>query len=176
MIFILSISINLIYAPTWTGWSGLPLSGLSLPIRTCLHVQAYHYPRCCLQPDADHQRRELHRAIAEWYEAVYDKDLSPVYSLLAYHWNQTEEANKAVNFLKAGEQAVHNFANQEAVTLLSAALIRADEASLDIVATRRAHWELLLGEAYVNLAEYVQGRQHIETGLALLGQQGRAID
>jgi predicted ATPase/class 3 adenylate cyclase len=116
------------------------------------------------------QRKVVHRSIAEWYEEAFAADLAQVYSLLAYHWNQTEDSITAVKFLeKAGEQAVHNFANQEAVTFLCAALARADEADLEIEEARRAHWELLLGEAYVNLADYVRGRQHIEAGLALLG-------
>ncbi len=64
---------------------------------------------------------------------------------------------------------MRNFANKEAVTFLGAALARADEAHLEIAKARRAGWELLLGEAYVNLTDYVSGRQHIEAGLALLG-------
>jgi len=117
------------------------------------------------------QRRDLHRAIAEWYEATYRDDLSQVYALLAYHWNQTDQAMTAVEYLdKAGTQAVRNFANREAVELLSAVLLRADQANLKIDAPRRAGWELLLGEAYVNLAEYVKGRRHLETGLSLFGQ------
>ena len=117
------------------------------------------------------QRRDLHRAIAEWFERTFSDDLEQVYSLLAYHWNHTEEAVKAVVYLEqAGEQAMRNFANKEAVTFLSAALKRADESELLVDEHRRANWELLLGEAYVNLADYVEGRQHLEAGLALLGQ------
>ena len=34
------------------------------------------------------QRRQLHRAVAEWYELVYESDLSPFYPFLAYHWRK----------------------------------------------------------------------------------------
>jgi len=73
------------------------------------------------------QRRELHRSIANWYERNYSADLAQVYPLLAHHWNQTENTDKAIEFLyQAGKQALRNFANREAVTFLTGALFRAD--------------------------------------------------
>jgi predicted ATPase/class 3 adenylate cyclase len=117
------------------------------------------------------QRRDLHQAIAEWYETNHAEDLAQVYPLLAHHWNNTENASKAVEFLeKAGKQAVRNFANREAVIFLDGALRRVDESGLRIDENQRAEWELLIGEAYVNLAQYIQGRQHIEAGLELSKQ------
>jgi tetratricopeptide (TPR) repeat protein len=75
------------------------------------------------------QRRELHRAAAEWYERTYADDLAPYYALLAHHWKQAvEEENaappveskgarfKAIDYLdKAGEQALRSSAYQEAI-------------------------------------------------------------
>ncbi|MCI0647965.1 MAG: AAA family ATPase, partial [Chloroflexi bacterium] len=40
------------------------------------------------------QRQELHRAVAECYEATYAADLHPPYPLLAYHWQKAEAADK----------------------------------------------------------------------------------
>ncbi|MBI4852981.1 MAG: AAA family ATPase [Acidobacteria bacterium] len=77
------------------------------------------------------QRRQLHRAVAEWYEKVYASDLSPYYSYLAFHWckaaqdhePEPELVYKAIDYLqKAGEQAVQRYVNQEAIGFFSEAL------------------------------------------------------
>lgn len=52
------------------------------------------------------QRRQLHRAVAEWYERAYTNDLAPHYALLAHHWGKAEDPAKTIYYLeKAGEQA-----------------------------------------------------------------------
>jgi class 3 adenylate cyclase len=38
------------------------------------------------------QRRQLHRAVAEWYAHNYTDDPESHYSLLAYHWSKAEES------------------------------------------------------------------------------------
>ncbi|MBE7552310.1 MAG: AAA family ATPase [Anaerolineales bacterium] len=76
------------------------------------------------------QRRELHRAVAEWFERTYTGDLLPFYSLLAHHWSQAIGSGfngvstaKAIDYLeKAGEQALRSYANQEAVRFLGQAV------------------------------------------------------
>lgn len=61
------------------------------------------------------QRRQLHRAIAEWMERSYASDLSPHLSSLARHWRGAEELVKAAYYLeKAGEQAQRNGNYKEA--------------------------------------------------------------
>lgn len=62
------------------------------------------------------QRRKLHRAIAEWYERAFARDLSPYYSLLAYHWGKAEERAKTVAYLeKASMHAQYLGLPKEAV-------------------------------------------------------------
>ncbi|MFX1412052.1 MAG: tetratricopeptide repeat protein, partial [Promethearchaeota archaeon] len=74
------------------------------------------------------QRRELHRAVAGWYERVYDRDLSPYYPLLVHHWNRAEDVERECHYARlAGEQAAAQFANTEAVAYLSRALDLAPE-------------------------------------------------
>ncbi len=119
------------------------------------------------------QRRELHQAVARWYESAYAEDLSPFYSMLAYHWQAAADTIKAINYLeKAGNQALHNYANEEAVEFFSQALALADELK-DSAAMptpqRRGQWEIKLGEAYVNWAKLSEGQVHFEHGLACLG-------
>lgn len=117
------------------------------------------------------QRRELHQHLAEWYERCRAQDLSPYYALLAYHWERAEVAARAIDYLeKAGEQALRNFANEEAASFFDRALNLAQDAEPEIKPIRRAMWELQAGEAYVNLSRYIEGRKHIQAGLALAGK------
>lgn len=117
------------------------------------------------------QRRELHRQIAEWYERNYAGNLAPYYALLAHHWEKAEVGAKTIEYLeKSGEQALRNFANEEAAAFFERALRLAKDTVPEIDSSRRAGWELQAGEAYVNLSKYVQGREHIEAGLTLAGK------
>src|SRR5688500_1646139 len=79
------------------------------------------------------QRRQLHRAVAEWIEQSNQKNIGPFYTLLAHHWTQAAETpdtarnihaiRKAVEYLeKAGEQAMENYANAEAIQFFDQAL------------------------------------------------------
>lgn len=117
------------------------------------------------------QRRELHQRIAEWYERRYAENLTPYYTLLAYHWEKVENTSKTIEYLeKSGEQALRSFANAEAASFFERALALAKDAVPEINSSRRTAWELQAGEAYVNLSKYVEGRKHIQAGLALAGQ------
>jgi predicted ATPase len=69
------------------------------------------------------QRRQLHRAVAQWYEQTQAEDLASLYPLLAYHWGRAEEPTKTLAYLElAGEQALRVGAYQEAVDFLTEAL------------------------------------------------------
>lgn len=69
------------------------------------------------------QRRQLHEAIALWYEQTYSHDLTPRYSLLAYHWSKAENAPKAVEYFeKAGQYALTTYSNPEALVFFKSAL------------------------------------------------------
>ena len=77
------------------------------------------------------QRRQMHRAMAELLEERHAGALSNAYPLLAFHWQRVAEDGdaepaviwKAVEYLqKAGEQALQQLANPEAIQFLDAAL------------------------------------------------------
>ncbi|MBK9712906.1 MAG: AAA family ATPase [Kouleothrix sp.] len=120
------------------------------------------------------QRRALHRAVAEWHERSHADDLSPFYGLLAHHWSKAEVIPRALDYLeKAGEQALHTYANQEAVRFFSDALALGDErrkagAPPDPAMIRRARWERQLAQAHMGLGNLEQCRASIERALALL--------
>ena len=118
------------------------------------------------------QRGELHRAVGEWYERAFAKDLSPFYPALAHHWGKAEVASKTIDYLeKAGEQALRGGAYREAVGFFTEALKLANGKgqAMDASHFRRAHWEQQLGEAYLGLGELPDSRRHLEEALVLLG-------
>src|SRR6185369_6580725 len=99
------------------------------------------------------QRRELHRAVAEWYEQTYGDDLSHYYPLLAHHWSKVDERAKTISYLElAGAQARRNYANREAIRFLSEALVLDAQNDQPSDALRRARWERQLGEAYYRIS------------------------
>ncbi len=119
------------------------------------------------------QRKQLHRTVAEWYEVTYAEDLSPYYSLLAHHYSQSEERAKAIEYLvKAGEQALMQFANQEAIGFLSEALDLAntDQPRTPEARLKRAYWERLLGRAYLGMGNLPRTKEHLYRSLELLGR------
>jgi class 3 adenylate cyclase/tetratricopeptide (TPR) repeat protein len=119
------------------------------------------------------QRRELHEAVATWYETNYANDLRSFYGVIAYHWRKADNFQKAADFLElAGFEALRTYANEEAERSFSRALAMAKKApDGDHVAPRerRARWEMKLGEALVNRVKFAEGLAHLEHGLALYG-------
>jgi predicted ATPase/DNA-binding SARP family transcriptional activator/class 3 adenylate cyclase len=69
------------------------------------------------------KQRALHRRVAEALERLYGDRIEERLGLLAHHWERAGEATQAVYYLRrAGEQAVANYANEEAIEYLSRAL------------------------------------------------------
>ncbi|MEO0374508.1 MAG: adenylate/guanylate cyclase domain-containing protein [Cyanobacteria bacterium P01_A01_bin.17] len=109
------------------------------------------------------QRRELHRAIATWYESSPRQD---AYGLLAFHWSRAEDNLKALEYLdKAGEQALTSGAYQEAIAFLTQALERTQTDQ-----PRQARWHRQLGEAYLSLGQLQKSEHHLQAALSQLGQ------
>jgi class 3 adenylate cyclase/tetratricopeptide (TPR) repeat protein len=114
------------------------------------------------------QRRELHRAVAEWYEQSYAEDLTPFYALLAHHWSKAEVTWKAIDYLAhAGEHALRNYANKEAIHFLRQALALNHSDTLPTTTARRYR---LLGEAALNLGQLSESRAALLQALTLLGK------
>ncbi len=117
------------------------------------------------------QRRDLHRAVAAWYEHTFAADLSPYYPFLAHHWSRAEDLPRAIDYLeKSGEQALTNYANQEAVRFLTEAISLEVRSAPRVSPLRRAHWERMLGEGCMGLGQLAEARTHFERALALQGR------
>ncbi len=117
------------------------------------------------------QRRQLHRAVATWYEQHHASDLAPHLPLLAHHWTRADDAGKAIGYLeRAADQALAGYANREAIRSLETALALASREGSGRAALREARWHWWLGRANLQLADNVSSRRHLERSLALLGR------
>lgn len=115
------------------------------------------------------QRRELHRAIATWYEHTHADDLAAVYALLAYHWQRAEAADKATHYLEqAGEQALQGGAYQEAVVFFSQVLAL-HTPNAQVPRLQLARWHRLLGEAHYGLGQLQQSQTQLLHAITTLG-------
>jgi tetratricopeptide (TPR) repeat protein len=138
------------------------------------------------------QQQQLHRAVAEWYEREYAADLSPYYSLLAYHWQRAAEHPqappvirfKAIDYLDlAGDQALRSSAYQEAIDFYeramslepdrmgsaAASVARAGGGRMPAEVHRHAKRYLRLGEALRNWGRPSDSRKYLERAAALYG-------
>lgn len=115
------------------------------------------------------QRRELHEAIARWYERNFVYDLSPFYSFLAHHWQKAEVYSKAIDYLqKAAQQALRGGAYREVVDFLHEAMTLEENTVQSGNTSRQARWTSQISEAYWGLGDLDQSRIHAEKTLALL--------
>jgi class 3 adenylate cyclase/tetratricopeptide (TPR) repeat protein len=116
------------------------------------------------------QRRQLHRAVAEWYEQTPAADRASLYPLLAYHWGRAEEPTRTLGYLElAGDQALQVGAYQEAVGFLTEAVSLAGTIPSAPEGLRQARWHRQLGDAYMGLGRLRESRQHADQAVALLG-------
>jgi len=100
------------------------------------------------------QRRHLHRGVAEALERLFPDRVEEQLGLLAHHWEQAGERERAIAYLRrAGEQAAAQFANEEAVAYFSRAL---DLIPAEDLAGR---YELLLAREDVH---HVQGAREAQ--------------
>ena len=117
------------------------------------------------------QRRQLHRAVAQWYERSYGSNLAEHYPFLAHHWRYAGEPAKALAYLeKAGEQSLSSGGYSEAAGFFRDALKLDVEAELHTSDATRAHWERHLGEAHLGLGTLPESLVHLCRSLELLGR------
>jgi class 3 adenylate cyclase len=113
------------------------------------------------------QKVQLHRTMARWYEKA--TDLKAYYNILAYHWENAEMPEKAIEFYeKAGEQALSNDANTEAVNFFVQTIELDQKQAEQATPFRRAYWYLLLGTAYLYLGKLGESQFALRTSLKVL--------
>ena len=112
------------------------------------------------------QRQQLHQNIALWYERRLENADNRTIPLLAYHWSRANDRVKAATYYgKAGENALREYANEEAIQFLN----EASRLGHDMAPEQRATWQRLLGEATYRLTRTEESKVHYETALSLLG-------
>ncbi|MCG7216727.1 AAA family ATPase [Paenibacillus mucilaginosus] len=115
------------------------------------------------------QRRQLHHAVAQWYERQFT-DLAPYYNTLAHHWSKAGVTEKTALYLeKSGELALRTGAYQEAVTAFEELVGLIPEAAPAV--SEAAKWNRLLGEAYMAIGDMAKATEQLYEALALRGRR-----
>jgi predicted ATPase/class 3 adenylate cyclase len=122
------------------------------------------------------QRRQLHQAIAEWYEQAHADNLTSHYSVLSYHWRKAEHKAKTIEYLeKAGDQALADGAYREAIKFYGEALELdippLTEKESEAQTLKHAHWMSSLGEAYRALGQMAQSHRYLEQSVVVFDRK-----
>ncbi len=117
------------------------------------------------------RRRELHRQVGDTIEALFADRLEEFYAVLAYHYAQAEEWQRAQGYLfKAGDQAHRLAADVEALAHYRQAVAAYGRAFGDRWdPVERAALERKMGEVLFRRGEHEQAREHLERALAQMG-------
>ena len=120
---------------------------------------------------ADQRRRrhlEAGGALEQRFRGTPDIDL--LYGELAHHFTCAGDGDKAIGYLeKAGQQALANSANREAIQRFRAALDVDAGAAVSVGQVRRATWERQIGDAEFALTALHDSREHLMRALDHLG-------
>jgi class 3 adenylate cyclase/tetratricopeptide (TPR) repeat protein len=121
------------------------------------------------------QRREIHSAVARWYEGASGRDSEDELARLAYHWQRAgDDAKTLLYCTRAGERAMDRGALAEAIHFLRTAVRLMERQQGE--RGRPADWlhrvriRRRLGEAYANVSE---SRLALEQLLEALRELGR---
>lgn len=115
------------------------------------------------------RRLALHSRVAEAIENIYPKKLNEMVDLLAYHYSQSENYDKAIDYsIKAGHKATKAFANQEAMDYFNKALTMLEK--LDQPDQKRlaldglAQVMFVIGDYGQSIAKYEEALKTVQTG------------
>ncbi len=112
--------------------------------------------------------QKLHALAGEAMEQVYQADLGPHYADLAYHWGKAGDAAREFRYAKlAGERAMAQFANQEALDHFHHALASAEGLPPEETVEQRQEIHISLGELLITTGQYEHATEHLEKALAL---------
>ena len=118
------------------------------------------------------RRRELHRRVGECIEALFTDRIDEFAGLLAYHFAQAQEWEKAQRYLlHAGDEAGKVAADAEALAHYEKAMVTYGHVFGDRWdPIQRAQLERRIGEALFRSGQHEQAIEHLGDALALLGR------
>lgn len=115
-------------------------------------------------------RTELHAEIAAWIENRHAADLDPHHPRLAEHWQQAGNLLRAIECLEAaGQNALINNANREAVTFYRKTLELAELSAETFDRLREGRWHRKYGEALYRVGEVPASMREFRKALRMLG-------
>jgi class 3 adenylate cyclase/energy-coupling factor transporter ATP-binding protein EcfA2 len=118
------------------------------------------------------QRRVLHRRIAGFIEQHHAEELQPNYARLARHLELGGESLRAITYLElAAEQSRNNSANREAIRYVERLFDLTQREAIEIGSSRKAAWEVILGDAHHELSDYESSASHYQRAMELLGHR-----
>lgn len=113
-----------------------------------------------------HERKRLHRLVAETLERIEPHALDENAALLAFHFEHAEEWGRALlHLLNAAERARRAAAHREEIALLARAITLAERVG---DTSLRADAHARRGEAFTSITRWDEARQELEHALALL--------
>ncbi|MFQ5966699.1 MAG: AAA family ATPase [Acidimicrobiia bacterium] len=119
------------------------------------------------------QRRRIHRNVGEFIESRREEPHEPPYALLAYHWDQAEDRQKALTYLeKSGASSLRKGANREAIEAHSRSLelvSQHPDQFLEVAPLRRSQWQVEIGQAHEALGELEEAEKSLYRALDLVG-------
>ncbi|MBN1147161.1 MAG: AAA family ATPase [Anaerolineales bacterium] len=115
-------------------------------------------------------RRRLHRQIGETLEVLFADDLEQTCELLAYHFNRSDDQERALKYLEtAAKKAKSEYANETAIQYYEEILgIRREQSDLAGQSSAR----YAMGVIAYEIGDYERARSWLQESAALLAELG----
>ena len=122
-------------------------------------------------------RREIHLSVARAIEELFAGRIGEFYGVLAYHYTQAEELDKAEEYLEnAGKAAMDSAASSEALVFFQQALDLYKRKSGKGASTERlAQFERIIGKAFQNKGLMQKAVEHYDTALEYHGVRRKKL-
>lgn len=116
------------------------------------------------------QRRELHKAVAEWMEEHLAEGVASHLSVIGTHWSLAEHHDKAATYFeRAGERSLHGGADRETIELLERALDLLGKLAGPRDPLREARILRQIGDAHSRRGALLEAVRALTEGLHRLG-------
>lgn len=110
-------------------------------------------------------RRQIHSAVAQWYEAERQGELEHLSPILAHHWHRANDPDRATSYYeKTGSRSMREGSYGEAVGVFKNLLDLASETTEPASNVKLAEWEHNLGQAQLSRGYLDESLQRLITG------------